>query len=150
MLNSLKKNNMSNFYETLGVSKTADPKEIKSAYKSLAKKYHPDISKEEDSETKFKAVNDAYDVLSDPEKKSRYDSVGDSRYRHEQNYGGGHSYGYGGFRMNTLQWKDLSFLKKLGLILIIVAIGIFIAAAIILWLLFKLIMIPINLIFGRK
>ena len=59
-----------NYYEILGVSRDATQEEIKKSYRKLAKKYHPDISKESDAEEKMQAVNVAYDTLSHPEKKS--------------------------------------------------------------------------------
>ena len=64
------------YYEVLGVDKTADEKEIKKAYRKLAMKYHPDVSEEEGSEEKFKEVSEAYAVLSDKEKRQRYDQFG--------------------------------------------------------------------------
>ncbi len=66
------------YYEVLGVSKTASADEIKKAYRSLAKKYHPDVSTEpkEVAEAKFKEISEAYEVLSDPDKRSRYDQYG--------------------------------------------------------------------------
>ena len=64
------------YYEILGVSKTASDEEIKKAYRALAKKYHPDISKEKDAETKFKEVQEAYQVLSDQSKRQNYDKYG--------------------------------------------------------------------------
>ncbi|MDP6964013.1 MAG: molecular chaperone DnaJ [Planctomycetota bacterium] len=63
-------------YEVLGVSRTADDSEIKSAYRKLALKYHPDRNKEEDAEKKFKEASDAYAVLSDSDKRQRYDQFG--------------------------------------------------------------------------
>jgi curved DNA-binding protein len=62
-----------NHYETLGVARTATPEEIKAAYRKLARKWHPDICKEQGAEEKFKDINFAYDVLSDPGKRASYD-----------------------------------------------------------------------------
>jgi curved DNA-binding protein len=67
-------------YETLGVSETASQAEIKKAYRSLAKKYHPDINKTPEAEEKFKEINAAYEVLGDEEKKAQYDQYGDSMF----------------------------------------------------------------------
>ena len=64
------------FYEVLGVSKGASDAELKSAYRNLAKKYHPDANKEKGSQDKFKEINEAYQVLSDPQKRSNYDQFG--------------------------------------------------------------------------
>jgi molecular chaperone DnaJ len=64
------------YYEVLGVNKSASPDELKSAFRGLARKYHPDINKEPDAEEKFKEINEAYAVLSDPEKRAAYDQYG--------------------------------------------------------------------------
>lgn len=65
-----------NYYEVLGVSKNASKEEIRKAYKNLAKKYHPDLNKNSSaSETKFKEINEAYEVLKDPEKRRKYDEL---------------------------------------------------------------------------
>ena len=65
------------YYATLGVAKTATAKEIKQAYRKLARKYHPDVnSGDEKSEARFKEINEAHEVLGDPEKRRRYDQLG--------------------------------------------------------------------------
>jgi curved DNA-binding protein len=65
------------YYETLGVSKTATDDEIRSAFRKLARKYHPDVAKDKKTaEEKFKQINEAYEVLSDPEKRKKYDQLG--------------------------------------------------------------------------
>lgn len=81
------------YYEILGIAKGADDKEIKSAYRRLAKKYHPDVSTESDAEAKFKEIQEAYAVLSEPEQRARYD-----QYGHEGiNFNGGGFQGFEGF-----------------------------------------------------
>lgn len=64
------------YYEVLGISKTANQDDIKNAFRSLARKYHPDVNKEPDAEEKFKEINEAYGVLSDPDKRAAYDRFG--------------------------------------------------------------------------
>lgn len=73
------------YYETLGVQKDASQGEIKRAYKKLARKYHPDVSKEADAEIRFKALGEAYQVLKDPEKRTAYDQLG-SNYQAGQDF----------------------------------------------------------------
>jgi len=67
-------------YETLGVKENASADEIKKSYRKLARKYHPDINKDESAVEKFKEINAAYEVLSDPEKKAQYDKYGDQMF----------------------------------------------------------------------
>ncbi len=67
-------------YETLEVSENASADEIKKSYRKLARKYHPDVNKDKDAEEKFKEINAAYEVLSDPQKKQQYDQYGDSMF----------------------------------------------------------------------
>jgi curved DNA-binding protein len=64
------------YYATLGVARDAAPEEIKRAYRKLARKYHPDVSKLPDAEARFKEVNEAHEVLIDAERRAAYDAVG--------------------------------------------------------------------------
>jgi curved DNA-binding protein len=73
------------YYKTLGVSRDASQDEIKRAYRRLARKYHPDVSKEPDAEARFKEVNEANEVLRDPEKRAAYDALG-SNWRAGQDF----------------------------------------------------------------
>ena len=64
------------YYKILGVSRDAKPDEIRKAYRKLAKQYHPDVNKAADAEEKYKEINEAYEVLKDPEKRQKYDTLG--------------------------------------------------------------------------
>lgn len=87
------------YYEVLGVDKSASPDELKKAYRQLAKKYHPDLNPDNaEAEVKFKEVNEAYEILSNPEKKEKYDRFGFAGV--DPSYGagqGGFGGGFGGF-----------------------------------------------------
>ena len=84
------------YYEVLGVDKNADDATIKKAYRSLAKKYHPDMNPgDKEAEEKFKEVNEAYGVLSDADKKAKYDQYGHAAF--DPSMGGGAGGGFGGF-----------------------------------------------------
>ena len=104
-----------NYYEELGVSRDAAADEIKKAYRKLARKYHPDISKETDAEAKMQAINVAYDTLSNPEKKAEYDQMLD----HPQgfsNFGQGNQSGFDGsqfYRQSSGDSADFSGFEDL-------------------------------------
>lgn len=80
------------YYEILGLSKGASEAEIKKAYRTLAKKYHPDLNKEAGAEEKFKEINEAYEVLSNPQKRANYDQFG---FSDDTGFGGS---GFSGFQ----------------------------------------------------
>jgi curved DNA-binding protein len=92
------------YYETLGISKTASEDEIRSAFRKLARKYHPDVAKDKKTaEEKFKQINEAYEVLSDPEKRRKYDQLGENwnqpgGFQPPPQWGGGRP---GGFRWGS-------------------------------------------------
>ncbi len=73
------------YYKTLGINRTASDEEIKKAYRRLARKYHPDVSKEDNAEEKFKQAKEAYEVLKDPEKRKAFDQFGEN-WQQGQNF----------------------------------------------------------------
>jgi molecular chaperone DnaJ len=92
------------YYEVLGISKTANEAEIKSAFRKLAKEYHPDVSKDPNAEEKFKEIQEAYAVLSDPSKRSQYDQFGHDAF---QGGGAGGFQGGAGFDFSGFDFGDI-------------------------------------------
>ena len=99
--------NKRDYYEVLGVSKTASAEEIKKAYRSLAKKYHPDMNPgDKEAEVKFKEANEAYEVLSDEDKRAKYDQYGHAAF--DPSMGGGSGFGgFGGFGGADFDFGDI-------------------------------------------
>ena len=89
-------------YKVLGVDRDASDAEIKKAYRRLSKKYHPDLNHEPGAEEKFKEVNDAYDILGDPQKKAQYDQFGSTG----QQFNGGGAGGFGGANFVLRRWPE--------------------------------------------
>src|SRR6187549_3076832 len=83
------------YYEALGVEPTAGEAEIKTAYRRLARKYHPDVSKEKGAEERFKAINEAYEVLRDKEKRAHYDQLKSQGYRPGEEFRPPPDFGFG-------------------------------------------------------
>ncbi|MDD5048808.1 MAG: molecular chaperone DnaJ, partial [Methanoregulaceae archaeon] len=97
------------YYEILGIPKNADEKEIKKAYRNLARKYHPDVCKDEGADERFKKINEAYSVLSDPQKRSQYDQLGHDTFTNASrgSYTGGGGFGGGGFHADFSGFGDI-------------------------------------------
>lgn len=91
------------YYAIMGVLRGASQDEIKRAYRKLARKYHPDVSKEPDAEKRFKDIGEAYEVLRDPDKRAAYDQLGNhwragQEFRPPPDWDAGFEFGGGGFR----------------------------------------------------
>lgn len=100
--------NKRDYYEVLGVSKDASEAEIKSAFRKLAKKYHPDVSKEPAAAEKFKEVQEAYSVLSDETKRRQYDQFGHAAFSGGAGGAGGAGYGgFSGFDFGDINLDDI-------------------------------------------
>lgn len=97
-----------NYYETLGVQKNASQKEITAAFRKLARKYHPDVNPDNsEAEEKFKEINEAHSVLSDPEKRNQYDTFGNSRNNFQTgDFFGGNPFGNVNFSGGNFQNSD--------------------------------------------
>jgi molecular chaperone DnaJ len=92
------------YYEILGISKSASDNDIKSAFRKLAKQYHPDVNKESNAEEKFKEAQEAYAILSDPSKRKQYDQFGHQSF---QGGNGGGAGGFSGFDFSNFDFSDI-------------------------------------------
>ena len=111
------------FYDTLGISREASDSEIKSAYRKLARKYHPDVNPGNSSaENRFKEISEAYEVLSDPDKRRRYEQFGQYWNRRDVSSGGGFDVDFGSYGNFDEFINDLgreAIVKRYGFVMII-------------------------------
>ncbi len=152
------------YYEVLGVSRNANENEIKKKFRQLAKVYHPDISKEDNAEEKFKEIQEAYEVLSDPDKRQNYDTIGHDRYKASgsaytnQEYESYAYYSGAGsnfISFNIVEWfKKKSLLEKIIYIILGIILGFFIAIlglfALLLYIIYKVLSSIIKLFTGDR
>ena len=100
------------YYTTLGIERTADAKTVRNAYRRLARRHHPDVDKAAGAEERFKEINEAYQVLGDPEKRARYDQMYEAYQRGglnwEQVARGAHQQAPGGFTVTFGDAGDLA------------------------------------------
>ena len=96
------------YYEVLGISKDSTEQDIKKAYRNMAKKYHPDRNKDNpEAESKFKEVQEANEILSDPQKRATYDQYGHAAFENGGQGGFGGQSGFGGFSGQGFNFEDL-------------------------------------------
>lgn len=95
------------YYDVLNIPRNAGEKEIKSAYRTLTKKYHPDVCQEEGCEETFKEINEAYSTLSDPQKRAQYDQMGHDAYTHASKGTYSGAGGFGGFQSDFSGFGDI-------------------------------------------
>ncbi|MBX3043836.1 MAG: J domain-containing protein [Candidatus Kapabacteria bacterium] len=102
------------YYQILGLTKTASADEIKKAYRNLAKKYHPDSNKDSDAEKRFKEISEAYAVLSDPEKRKKYDLLGSDWNRHRQTGGSSDNFNWSDYISQQARQRSSNARQKVG------------------------------------
>jgi len=102
------------YYQILGVEKNASAEGIKKVYRKLAKQYHPDSNKSPDAERKFKELSEAYTVLSDPEKRQKYDTLGSNWNRHRETGGGQDDFNWNEYFAQNAQRKAGNARQKVG------------------------------------
>src|SRR3954469_20307869 len=98
------------YYEALEVPRDASEEDIRRSYRKLARRYHPDVSKEPDAEDRFKEISEAYEVLRDPEKREKYDRLG-ANWKNGDDVSGASGFGGGGFggAANGGGFRDVQF-----------------------------------------